>query len=288
MLSKLAAEYNERNGLTARTLRLNCIRWERVIGKDPSPESLQEFRSLCLARGLSPVTIEKTITDVLTVWNAQGNTLAAGKRLKRQRPEPHPVQIESINAIWPHAAHWFRRWLVLTYWTAARCEDSVRLYRMTTSNADCLRLKADKTGVSHVWPIPEWLRAWLILPGEHPLGGVSLHFTNKIRDGLTDLCSLAGVDRFTPQQLRQRSINEWTKANATAGQIVHGCGLGVMAHYLDPLSILESAAPRVRLPACFGVSLGAGQEDALLSNFRRLDPAGQGLVTMTLERLAAG
>jgi hypothetical protein len=26
----------------------------------------------------------------------------------------------------------------------------------------------------------------------------------------------------------------------------------------------------------------------LLSNFRRLDPAGQGLVTMTLERLAAG
>jgi hypothetical protein len=25
-----------------------------------------------------------------------------------------------------------------------------------------------------------------------------------------------------------------------------------------------------------------------LSNFRRLDPAGQGLVTMTLERLAAG
>jgi hypothetical protein len=164
----------------------------------------------------------------------------------------------------------------------------VRIFRTASSNADCLRLKADKTGVSHVWPIPEWLRAWLVLPGEHPLGGVSLHFTNKIRDGLTDLCLLAGVDRFTPQQLRQRSINEWTKANATAGQIVHGCGLGVMAHYLDPLSILESAAPRVRLPACFGVSLGAGQEDALLSNFRRLDPAGQGLVTMTLERLAAG
>jgi hypothetical protein len=27
---------------------------------------------------------------------------------------------------------------------------------------------------------------------------------------------------------------------------------------------------------------------SLLTNFRRLDPAGQGLVTMTLERLAAG
>jgi hypothetical protein len=60
-----------------------------------------------------------------------------------------------------------------------------------------------------------------------------------------------------------------------------------MAHYLDPLSILESASPRVRLPSCFGASSPTGEE-SLLSNFRRLDPAGQGLVTMTLERLAAG
>jgi hypothetical protein len=287
LLSELAARYNERNGLTARTLRLNCIRWERVIGKDPSPETRQEFRTLCIAAGLSPVTIEKTITDVLTVWNAQGNTLGAGKRLKRQRPQPQPVPVDSIDAIWPHAAHWLRRWLVLTYWTAARCEDSVRLYRLSTSNADCLRLKADKTGVNHVWPIPGWLREWLVLPGEHPLTGVSLHFTNKVRHGISDLCELAGVDRFTPQQLRQRSINEWTKANATAGQIVHGCGLGVMSHYIDPLTILESAAPRVRLPSCFGASAPTGEE-SLLGNFRRLDPAGQGLLTMTAERLAAG
>jgi len=69
---------------------------------------------------------------------------------------------------------------------------------------------------------------------------------------------------------------------------VHGSGLGVMSHYLDPLSVLESAAPRVRLPSCFGAQASTTTEDALIASFRRLDPSAQGLVSMTAERLAAG
>jgi hypothetical protein len=93
---------------------------------------------------------------------------------------------------------------------------------------------------------------------------------------------------MTPKQIRQTSVTEWTRANATAGAIVHGSGLGVMAHYLDPLSVLESAAPRVRLPSCFGACTETASEDTLLSHFRRLDPAAQGLIAGTAERLAAG
>ena len=73
-----------------------------------------------------------------------------------------------------------------------------------------------------------------------------------------------------------------------AGAILHGSGLsGVMRHYIDPLSVLESAAPRVRLPDCFGATAG-DVESTLVANFRRLDTAAQGLIAGTAERLAAG
>lgn len=285
-LSELAQEYRSRNGLRADTIVKNCRRFER-FGQPLSSEGLAAFRVAALAAGLAPDTIEKTVTDVITVAKHDGKTLEPGRRLRRPAPEPKPATLSTIEAIWQHAPHWFRRWLVLTYWTGARCEDSIRLFRTVTSLSEVIRLKADKTGRNHVWPVPKWINDWLPLPSLHPLNGVSLHFTNVIRDSLTSLCEQAGVDRITPQQIRQRSITEWSRANATAGAIVHGCGLGVLSHYLDPLQILESAAPRVRLPECFGAVNSSG-EDSLVANFRRLDAGAQGLLTMTAERLAAG
>lgn len=285
-LSELAQEYRSRNGLRADTIVKNCRRFER-FGHPVTSEGIAAFRVAALAAGLAPDTIEKTVTDVITVAKHDGKTLNAGRRLRRPAPEPKPASLSTIEAIWEQAQQWFRRWIVLTYWTGARCEDSLRVYRTTNSKTEVIRLKADKTGRNHCWPAPQWLQAWLPVPASHPLNGVSLHFTNVVRDCLTVLCEQAGVERITPQQLRQRSITEWSRANATAGAIVHGCGLGVLSHYLDPLQILESAAPRVRLPECFGATNASG-EDSLVANFRRLDPGAQGLLTMTAERLAAG
>ena len=284
--AELAQEYRKRNGLRAKTIVKNCRRWDR-FGLPATAEGLTAFRQQALAAGLSPETIEKTVTDVLTVNSSQGKTLSPGKRLRRPAPEPKPAPLATVNAIWEVSPHWFRRWLVLTYWTAARCEDSLRIFRTVTSQTEVIRLRADKTGRNHVWPVLPWLQEWLMLPSAHPLNGVSLHFTNVLRDGLTLLCEQAGVERITPQQLRQRSITEWSRANATAGAIVHGCGLGVLSHYLDPLQILESAAPRVRLPECFGATSATGEE-SLLANFRRLDQSAQDLIAGTAERLAAG
>jgi len=42
------------------------------------------------------------------------------------------------------------------------------------------------------------------------------------------------------------------------------------------------------VPACFGASQSHDTESSLLSHFRRLDPAAQGLIAGTTERLAAG
>jgi len=94
---------------------------------------------------------------------------------------------------------------------------------------------------------------------------------------------------ITPQNIRQASITEWSRSNATAGAIIHGCGLGVLAHYLDPLSVLESAAPRVRVPAAMrGDCKSEESEATLLIHFRRMDAAAQGIISATAERLSAG
>lgn len=285
-LADLAEEYRKRNGLRADTIVKNCRRFDRFSG-GKQPTDFAAFRQWAIGQGMAADTIEKTVTDVITVMTANGHQIDAGKRLRRKKPEPRPVPLSVLNAIWEHSPHWFRRWLVLTYWTGARCEDSLRVFLNATDKTEVIRLQADKTGSNHCWPAVEWLKPWLPIPASHPINGVSLHFTNVIRDGLTLLCEKAQVERITPQQLRQRSITEWSRANATAGAIVHGCGLGVLSHYLCPLQILESAAPRVRLPECFGATNSSG-EDSLVANFRRLDAGAQGLLTMTAERLAAG
>lgn len=87
-----------------------------------------------------------------------------------------------------------------------------------------------------------------------------------------------------PKHVRQRALTEWSRADAMAGRIIHGCGLGVLDHYVDPLSILENAQHRVRLPVSFGADQSSGEDVAV--TFRRLDPEAQQLVRSTIRRLA--
>lgn len=292
-LSELAEKYVTDHGLRSRQITSNCRRFERITGiTEPakvSSEVLTAFRKACLAMALSNVTTEKTITDVATiVKHVLGSLPVIGKRLKQPRPEPHPVSISDLDAIFRAAtSQRLRRWIVLTYWTALRLADSVELYVMLSRPCDVIRLRASKTGISHAWPVPMWLVPWIPRAEGHT--GFSTDWFGKIlRDELATTCVAASVAIITPQQIRQASITEWSRANATAGAIVHGCGLGVLAHYLDPLSVLESAAPRVRLPSCFGAASGGNSESLLLSNYRRLDPAAQMLIAGTAERLAIG
>ncbi len=67
---------------------------------------------------------------------------------------------------------------------------------------------------------------------------------------------------------------------------MHGSGLGVLNHYVDPLTVLESTAPMVRLPAGFADGHELTATAALPALVSRLDPDAQELVLRTAQRLA--
>jgi hypothetical protein len=90
-----------------------------------------------------------------------------------------------------------------------------------------------------------------------------------------------------PSQIRDTGLRAWVRADFHAGKVLHGCGLGVIGHYVDVLDILEPIAPRVQLPKCFGASKES-DEDAVLQNFRRMDQSAQQIVVSMSQRLAAG
>ena len=291
-LTELAAKHIRDNNLKGRTPIYSASRFVRLLG-DLKPEEITEhhitaYRQKCVELGMSARTIETSIGNIATVLRfAAGKQVATGRRLRQNPPSPSPVELSSIAAVYSIAPPWMRLWIACTYWTGLRLADSIELL-WSVAGKPCtqLRKSAGKTGRHHAWPLPSWL-AKIVSETAFPTG-LCLENTKKlVRAQLALCCESAGVPVWTPKNLRQRSITEWSRANATAGAIVHGCGLGVLSHYLDPLQILESAAPRVRLPECFGATNSTG-EDSLVANFRRLDPGAQGLLAMTAERLAAG
>jgi len=282
-----ARAYCEQRGV-ARTVVFSANRFCRYAGdlevSEINAERIADFITRARSDGLSEWTIKGTLKDLKTVAGFAGVSLIV-PAVKTPRPTPRPTPLSSIDKIWPHVGSWCQQWLAIAFWTALRLDDSIEL-QLTGLSGETIRWTASKTGRQHVWPCPQWLRKFADrIP--LPYSRAADHSQVLIRAELERCSRLASVDRVTPKQIRQASLNSWSKANATAGAIVHGCGLGVLSHYLDPLQILESAAPRVRLPECFGATSATGEE-SLLANFRRLDQSAQDLIAGTAERLAAG
>lgn len=250
-------------------------------------EHLEQYRALCVARSLSPKTIESSISDLITVAaEFTGKRVKPGRRLRIPSPRPKGIPIAAIDAIWQECPQWLQQWIAVSYWTGFRLSDVMTLMMRETITGDIIQTTASKTRRDHAVPLPKWLTRFF--PLTPPWKRATDYWRKKIRKTMAAACDRIGCDPFGPKAIRRLSINEWTRASSTAGAIIHGTGLGVMAHYLDPLSVLQSAAPRVRLPNCFGAQESSGTEETLLANFRRLDPSAQGLVAGTAERLAAG
>lgn len=254
-----------------------------IPASDVTTEHLKQCREALSTLGFSHRTIESTVADIVTVVTATtGRTIAIGSRLPVLPPEPQPVPLETLDAMIPHCPAWLRGWLAVGLWTGLRVSDSLRICGRPVPS-ETLRYVASKTGKRHVWPVPEWLRReW---PREFPLSNATDAQLRHLRDCIVNACDAADVALWHPKQLRQRAVTEWSRANSTAGALVHGTGIGILRHYVDPLCVLEAAAPRVRLPACFGDSSAADRETVLIGNYRRLDPAAQELVSGMTERL---
>lgn len=262
-------------------------KFAEVIGDKPAElitqTDLQAFAAQCPA---AIGTIRGKIKDVITLCRYAGN-MALKQCVKKPAPKPNPTPISSIEAVWPWLAPWSQQWMVLAYWTGLRLSDVITLQcEGIPESADRIRKKANKTGKFHTWPLPRWMRKWTKPVKLLPYSRASHHAKVIVWGELDRVCQIAKVPRIFPQEIRQRSVNEWANANATAGAIVQGMALGVMQHYIAPMEILESAAHRMKLPAVFEASSQGNEEETLLANFRRLDVEAKGLVLMTAQRMA--
>lgn len=285
MISEARAYCDERQ-TTRREPIYSANRFARLVSDLPAarmtPDHLQRYRELCQTKGLSAKTIESSISDIVTVCRfVTGQSVNVGRRITIPKPDPQPVSLDTIDMVWPLADPWLQQWIILSYWTGLRLSDAMHLQTTLTGPASVLRFTAGKTGHRHGWPMPEWIRKWMS-PQPLPFRTATDFATKILRACLVRHCRSANVDKFLPKNLRQRGLTEWMRADGTAGAIVHGCGLGVLKHYVDPITLLEPHVHRVRVPACFGADVA---EDISVP-FSRLDPDAQRLVRDTIKRFA--
>jgi hypothetical protein len=257
--------------------------------EDITHDDLTEFIRAAYAIQLSPSSIKGTIAAIRTLVKDAGRSIAV-PIVRVPPPDPKCFPSSTIDAIWPHLSVWGKQHVALTYHCCFRLDDIIRLQLSgVPADLDIITLQASKTQRRHAIPVPVWLRQWLGAVNL-PFSGVNDWTQAIIRAELDRCCHLASIVRILPSQIRKAGLTAWGQANGMAGEIVHGCGLsGVMRHYIDRISILESAATRVRIPDCFrGSMLPESDETTLLNNFRRMDPTAQRIISTTAERLAAG
>lgn len=285
-LFAFAAQYVQQRNLQ-KTPIYSAARFGRLmrdmdIGRI-TEKHLAEFRQLALDSGLSPHTVRGSLKDLRTLIRASGRQVTI-ERVRVPQPDPKPVPHEHINAIWPCLSLWAQQWLVFALWTAARLDDVIRLQQQLKPETSALSITASKTQHRHDWPVPDWLRPWL-QPQRLPYGRSYDWSGHQVRQALRAASQCCGVPDVLPNHVRDRALSEWSAADHTACEVLHGQSLGTLRHYLSPLEILSRAAPRVRLPECFGASIDS--TESLLANFRRLDPQAQNLISETTERLAS-
>jgi hypothetical protein len=267
----------------------SASRFVRLMGdcsaSEISAENLKEFRRVAEKAGLAAWTIKGTLKDLRTLIRSRGADVSID-RIKKPEPNPQPVTFATIDLLWPHLAGWSRQWLALSYWTGLRLADSIRMQRELTDSR--LEWVARKTKHRHKWPVMPWMVP-LLQPQALPYSNTDDWSKVIVRAELDRACVLAGVDRMQPSQIRDTGLRAWVRADFHAGKVLHGCGLGVIGHYVDVLDILEPVAPRVRVPDSMrGNCNGEDTETTLLANFRRMDPQAQSLISSTAERLSAG
>lgn len=264
----------------------SASRFSKIMGdlpvSDITTEQMRVFRAKCEDLKLGAWTIRGTLKDVRMLVRAAGYSCDIDS-VRPPEPEPQPIGFDVIEAIWTHLEPWSKQWLVISFWCGMRLADSIRFQRTITEHTKTIHWTARKTGRKHKSPVTDWIRPFL-LPVDLPYTANMDWCKAMVRSEIQRVCSLAGVDAFEAQQVRDTSFREWCRADFHVGQVLHGCKMSTIKHYVDPLDIIEPIAPRVRLPKCFG-STDKQPEAELLASFGKLDPQARDLVLMTANRL---
>lgn len=259
---------------TVQKIGYELTRWNKVTLGPPvqqiTKDTFSDFRKSALDRGLAVRSIESNIDTVrqLMQFAVEAGEIPvvppAGRRLKKPKPRPTPLETEQLRllfvhaevAVWPNHVfvprHWWRAFFVLGYWTGLRLTDLC--WRLSWDHFN-IRQKtivfpANKTGHVHEYPLPERMIPHLTRVSSRGLVLGPPKSMKCFRRELKIITQTADIGRpVTAKSLRQTAVSEWSKVSRDAGRIVHGCGLGdVRDHYVDQLAILQDAAPRMPWP----------------------------------------
>lgn len=281
---------------TRRRMGYSVNRWKRVLGAE-GPGDFAAFRRKCLEIGLSPHSAEQTVRDIATLLKFAGEDVDTGKRLRCPLPDPRvPTTAELSSVIdaaaaaeWPTKQPpepWWRAFFAVGLWTSLRLRDLLGLTWDAISE-DMIRCVPKKT-----------LRYGLAqeIPGHQAVGralqglarrdeSVFTHRTSfkQMRREMGRLCKAAGVPYFTPHDIRRAGITMWSLAHPEAGRLIHGSGKrDILRHYLSPIQVLKSAAPRCRLPDALLTNEEKDRvvqdEHELVARFRLADPDQRNLI----------
>lgn len=270
-----AKRYCRTREVTRREPIYTANRFVKLVGSkrvsEITTETLVEFRDFCVAEGLSARTIESRVSDLQTLVRAAiGTELKPGRRCRASRPIPKAVPLSTLAAMWPHCDKWVQQWMALTFWTGMRLADVLRM-QLSFSDAIPERLEwtASKTKHFFQWPIVPWVEQYLTRRAM-PFSKSNDWGFRQTRIAIEKACKAAGVPVWRPKHFRQFAITAWMQADPVAGQIIHGCGLnGVLKHYVAPMTILESAAKKLDVPAFFKGDTKESQQAVTVAD---LDP----------------
>lgn len=284
-----AREYLSVKSIKRREPLYSATRAASIVGDIPieimQTSHLEEIRKSLQQRQLSARTIESTVSDLITLRrHFTGTQLSAGQRLSLTQLSPNGVDHKVIDLIWPECKPWVQSWIALTMWTGLRLSDSLHVllrYRLQPW-PETLSVIASKTGKHHAIPLPAWLRK-IVTAGPYKFRAVSDFSRRQLRHELSSVCERCSVPCLKPKYFRQEGITQWTIANASAGAVIHGCGLKVLGHYVSQATLLSRVSRSVSMPECFGASLSSPEK--LLDVFKLLDPEAQEILTATATRL---
>ncbi len=228
------------------------------------------FRETAQAAGLAARTIEETVSDITRLAGLRdiGTRLRGWKRVVC-RPVP---DIEIVNrayeraelACWPvsprsrtpqlctvdNATFW-RAYLAVGFHTGLR-ENDMRRLTWDAIGMHRIDWQASKTKRPHIYPVDDVLRRHLAplrdVAQSQRVFPVSDSQARFVRD---ELKRISGHDRLTAQPLRRVSLTAWAQADRTACELIHGCGLGVLQHYVGAEQILSAAMVRRSWPSAF-------------------------------------
>jgi len=289
-LLETAEQYMNERRLRSKTFVYSATRVIRVIGRNIRTDQItnkivSQFR-VEASKSLAIDTVENTITDVITLVHYRtGKRLSRKGQLKRKRPQPDPPPVGDISAAHKVSPPWLKQYFEIAYWTGLRPNDAIELQQAMPVEGlkNETRWVASKTGIPHAFPPATFLTTKTTdLPYTRSQNDIK-----RLRKAIDQSCNEANVARFTPKKIRQRAVTEWSKVNGQAGAILHGSGMGVMAHYVQPLSILQAAAPSVAIPTSFNrFRSDQTQEEAMISAYRLLPSQGKKLVSNMTRQLA--